>query len=78
MAQADLAGAANDCVTIGCRLVASDEIGRKKVRCVRSKKSCMDDKSHVKITRNGPYLVYGRIPLTIETIGTNAEGESWA
>jgi CDGSH-type Zn-finger protein len=40
-------------------------------------KKRMDDKSHVKITRNGPYLVYGRIPLAIETIGTNAEGESW-
>jgi hypothetical protein len=31
---------------------------------------------HVKIARNGPYLVYGRVPLAIETIGTDADGES--
>jgi CDGSH-type Zn-finger protein len=36
----------------------------------------MDEKMHVKIAKNGPYLVYGHIPLAIETIGTNAEGES--
>jgi CDGSH-type Zn-finger protein len=36
----------------------------------------MDEKMHVKIAENGPYLVYGHIPLAIETIGTNAEGDS--
>jgi len=30
----------------------------------------------IKITNNGPYLVSGNIPITIETIGTNANGES--
>lgn len=30
----------------------------------------------VKITENGPYLVAGGLPLTKETIGTNAAGES--
>ncbi len=37
---------------------------------------CGMDEMHVKIARNGPYLVYGRVPLAIETIGTNAHGES--
>jgi CDGSH-type Zn-finger protein len=34
----------------------------------------------VKITKNGPYLVSGAVPLSKETIGTNAGGESvrWA
>jgi CDGSH-type Zn-finger protein len=36
----------------------------------------MDETMHVKIAQNGPYLVYGHIPLAIETIGTNAEGDS--
>jgi CDGSH-type Zn-finger protein len=26
---------------------------------------------------NGPYLVSGAVPLSVETIGTNAQGESW-
>jgi CDGSH-type Zn-finger protein len=30
----------------------------------------------VKITKNGPYLVSGSLPLATETIGTNTEGES--
>jgi CDGSH-type Zn-finger protein len=34
------------------------------------------DEMHVKIAKNGPYLVYGHIPLAIETIGTNAGGDS--
>jgi CDGSH-type Zn-finger protein len=36
----------------------------------------MDETMRVKITSNGPYLVYGHVPLAIETIGTNAEGDS--
>jgi CDGSH-type Zn-finger protein len=36
----------------------------------------MDETMHVKIAQNGPYLVYGHIPLAIESIGTNAEGDS--
>jgi CDGSH-type Zn-finger protein len=36
----------------------------------------MDETMHVKIAKNGPYLVYGKIPLAVETIGTNAEGDS--
>lgn len=36
----------------------------------------MDEAMHVKIAQNGPYLVYGHIPLAIETIGTNPEGDS--
>ena len=36
----------------------------------------MDETMHVTIAANGPYLVYGHIPLAIETIGTNAEGDS--
>jgi CDGSH-type Zn-finger protein len=36
----------------------------------------MDEGMHVKIAQNGPYLVYGQIPLAIETIGANAEGDS--
>lgn len=32
--------------------------------------------SEVKISRNGPYLVSGNLPLTTEVIGTNAEGDS--
>jgi CDGSH-type Zn-finger protein len=30
----------------------------------------------VQITRDGPYLVSGSLPLSVETIGTNHEGES--
>ena len=37
----------------------------------------MDDQSHVKITKDGPYLVYGGLPLNIETIGTDDKGGSW-
>lgn len=33
--------------------------------------------SHVKVTKDGPYLVYGGLPLNVETIGTNDEGGSW-
>jgi CDGSH-type Zn-finger protein len=29
------------------------------------------------IKPNGPYLVHGEVPLTLETIVSNAEGESW-
>jgi CDGSH-type Zn-finger protein len=36
----------------------------------------MDESMHVKIAPNGPYLVYGNVPLAIETIGTSAEGDS--
>jgi len=30
----------------------------------------------IRVTENGPYLVYGRIPVTVEVIGVNAEGQS--
>jgi CDGSH-type Zn-finger protein len=30
----------------------------------------------VQITRDGPYIVSGSLPLSVETIGTNREGES--
>lgn len=29
------------------------------------------------VTENGPYLVSGGVPLSVQVIGTNAEGESW-
>ncbi|MFY9780188.1 MAG: CDGSH iron-sulfur domain-containing protein [Candidatus Baltobacteraceae bacterium] len=32
---------------------------------------------HIKIAKNGPYLVYGGIPVNIETISSNVEGGSW-
>ncbi len=31
----------------------------------------------ITITANGPYLVYGNVPLGIETIGTREDGGSW-
>ncbi len=31
---------------------------------------------HIKVTKNGPYLVYGHVPITVEVIGINAEGQS--
>jgi CDGSH-type Zn-finger protein len=31
----------------------------------------------IKVTENGPYLVYGHVPVTVEVIGVNAEGGSW-
>ena len=37
----------------------------------------MDSQPHVKVSKDGPYLVYGSLPLRIETIGTNEEGGSW-
>lgn len=37
----------------------------------------MDDQARIKITKDGPYLVYGGLPLQVETIGTNSEGGSW-
>ena len=39
----------------------------------------MSDATSTKITiaANGPYLVSGSVPVTIETIEPNAEGESW-
>ncbi|WP_204247859.1 CDGSH iron-sulfur domain-containing protein [Acidovorax carolinensis] len=32
--------------------------------------------AQVRISRNGPYLVAGQLPLRKQTIGTNSEGES--
>ncbi len=29
------------------------------------------------VNKNGPYIVYGDVPLSIETITNNKEGESW-
>jgi CDGSH-type Zn-finger protein len=37
----------------------------------------MSDQAHITIAKDGPYLVYGGLPLDIETIGTNDEGGSW-
>ncbi len=37
----------------------------------------MSDQSHITIAKDGPYLVYGGLPLDIETIGTNDAGGSW-
>ncbi|HET9344036.1 MAG TPA: CDGSH iron-sulfur domain-containing protein [Candidatus Eremiobacteraceae bacterium] len=37
----------------------------------------MDDQANIKVSKDGPYLVYGGLPLGIETIGTNSEGGSW-
>jgi CDGSH-type Zn-finger protein len=37
----------------------------------------MSDDAHIKVLKNGPYLVNGGIPVNVETIGTNAEGGSW-
>ena len=37
----------------------------------------MDDRPRIKVTKDGPYLVYGGLPLNLETIGTNDEGGSW-
>jgi CDGSH-type Zn-finger protein len=36
----------------------------------------MVETMRVKIAENGPYLVYGHVPLAVETIGTNADGDS--
>lgn len=36
----------------------------------------MDDQ-RIKIAKDGPYLVYGGLPLNIEAIGANDEGGSW-
>lgn len=33
--------------------------------------------AHIAITKDGPYLVYGGVPLNVETIGTNRDGGSW-
>lgn len=38
----------------------------------------MDDTLHISVAKNGPYLVYGNVPLRTETVGTNAEGQSIA
>jgi CDGSH-type Zn-finger protein len=35
------------------------------------------DDPHIKITKDGPYVVYGGLPLDVKTIGTNDEGGSW-
>ena len=36
-----------------------------------------DATTKITITGNGPYLVYGNVPLGIETIGTREDGGSW-
>jgi CDGSH-type Zn-finger protein len=38
-----------------------------------------DDNRHIKVTENGPYIVSGEVPLTIESISVDAEGnpEKW-
>jgi CDGSH-type Zn-finger protein len=35
------------------------------------------DDPHIKVTKDGPYIVYGGLPLDVKTIGTNDEGGSW-
>jgi len=37
----------------------------------------MSDAPHIKVTKDGPYLVYGSVHVTLEAIGTNDEGGSW-
>ncbi len=37
----------------------------------------MSDREHIKIIKDGPYLVYGTVPMNLETIGVDAEGQSW-
>ena len=32
--------------------------------------------SEIRVTKNGPYLVSGELPIAKATIGANAEGES--
>jgi CDGSH-type Zn-finger protein len=36
-----------------------------------------DVETKLTITENGPYLVYGSVPLTVETIGVQEDGGSW-
>jgi len=36
-----------------------------------------NNKTKIVVLENGPYLVSGSVPLTVETIGVNAEGGSW-
>ncbi len=31
----------------------------------------------IMITKNGPYVVVGAVPLAVQTIESNSEGESW-
>jgi hypothetical protein len=35
-----------------------------------------NDKPKIKVSKNGPYLISGGIPLVKQIIGTNAEGDS--
>ncbi len=35
-----------------------------------------DTQQRIKVTRNGPYIVRGSVPLSVQTIGVNAEGEA--
>jgi CDGSH-type Zn-finger protein len=37
----------------------------------------MSDDIYIKVTKDGPYLVYGGVPVSIETIATNDDGGSW-
>ena len=39
--------------------------------------STRDSGPAISVTSNGPYVVSGAIPLSIETIGLNEKGESW-
>ena len=32
--------------------------------------------AEIRVSKDGPYLVFGDLPLTVVTIGTNDEGES--
>lgn len=35
------------------------------------------DNPHIKVTKDGPYLVYGGLPVHVDAIGTDDEGGSW-
>ena len=37
----------------------------------------MSGAPYIKVSKNGPYIVYGPLPVALETIETNDEGGSW-
>jgi CDGSH-type Zn-finger protein len=39
--------------------------------------STQDSAASISVTPNGPYIVTGTVPLSVETIGVNEKGESW-
>ena len=61
------------CFALNCRPITS---APAVLRCAKTVKQTESPEVKIQITKDGPYLASGRLPLSEQRIVTNAEGES--